>query len=78
MDALVVASGAVASIGYDYYDLGRQAGLLALRILRGESPAAIPIQDADATQLIINREAAERMGIALPQAVIDRALEVIE
>ena len=73
-----VVRGALATIGYDPYEVGRQAGRLVLRILGGEDPATLAMQPARATHLVINVEAAELMGITLPAEVLDRASETIE
>ena len=75
---LPVVRGALATIGYDPYEVGRQAGRLVLRILGGEDPAELAMQPARATHLVINVEAAELMGITLPAAVLDQASEIIE
>ncbi len=77
-DPEMVAGGAVAALYLDYYDLGRQAGDLVLRILAGEAPAHIPVRPASATGLVVNPEAAESMGLRLPPRVIDRARSLVE
>jgi putative ABC transport system substrate-binding protein len=77
-DPDMVAGGAVASVALDFYDLGRQAGELVLRILDGESPARIPVRRARATGLIVNPAAAAIMGVGLPPSVITRASTIIQ
>ncbi|MCZ6605177.1 MAG: ABC transporter substrate-binding protein [Alphaproteobacteria bacterium] len=77
-DPDMVAGGAVASVVLNYYDLGRQAGELVLRILDGEPPARIPVRRARATGLIVNPESAARMGIGLPASIIARANSIIQ
>lgn len=77
-DPDMVAGGAVASVALDFYDLGRQAGELVLRILDGESPARIPVRRARASGLFVNPESAARMGIGLPPSVITRASAIIQ
>jgi putative tryptophan/tyrosine transport system substrate-binding protein len=65
--------GAAANLGPDYYHSGRAAGKLAARILRGESPAKIPIQQVTVPSLSFNLPAAARQGAAIPPALIDSA-----
>ena len=73
-----VQRGAIATIGFDYYLHGLQAGAVVAQILRGEDPGTIPVQFATGGDLTVNPGAAERMGITIPQAVIDRADIVVE
>ncbi len=72
-----VVAGAIASIGFDYYEHGKQAGRMVARILRGEAPGTIPVEFATGGQLFVNPGAAARMGITIPQAVVDRAATVV-
>jgi len=70
--------GAAVTLARDYHDAGRAAGLVAVRIIRGESPARIPIQSFTKTTLIINRKAARAVGLDIPQSVLKRSPEMIE
>ncbi len=70
-------AGATVTLARDYADGGREAGLIAARIMRGENPAAIPFQGVKKTRLIVNLEAARSRGLTLPPALIKRADEVI-
>ena len=65
------------TLARDYYDAGRAAALMAVRILRGESPARIPIQSFTKTTLMINRAAARAVGLNIPQSVMKRNPEMI-
>jgi ABC-type uncharacterized transport system substrate-binding protein len=65
--------GAVAVVSRDYYDGGRQAAALAVRVLRGEQPAALPIQPLATTRLLLDQKAADGLGLAIPEAVRRRA-----
>lgn len=77
-DADLVERGALGSRGFQYIELGRRtAGLLA-RVLDGESPGNIPVIQGEDTTLVINVEAAERMGVQLAPGFIARAGEVIQ
>ncbi|MGO4102679.1 ABC transporter substrate-binding protein [Leifsonia sp. YAF41] len=74
-----VESGAIATYGIDYTDLGFQTGLMAVRILKdGADPATMPVETLDKISLIINTGAAERMGVTIPAAVLDKADKVID
>jgi len=72
-----VVRGAVATIGFDYYQIGRQTGDIVLRVLNGEDPGTIPVAIASGTDLFVNPAAAEAMGIAVPQAVLERAHTIV-
>ena len=72
-----VARGAVASIGFDYYQVGRQTGAIVLRVLEGEDPGTIPVSVAAGTDLVVNPAAAEAMGVSVPAEVLDNAHTVI-
>jgi len=61
----------------DYYDGGLEAAALAARVMRGESPAGIPIQPLLTTRLLLNPEAAERVGLVIPNAVRERAFSIV-
>ncbi|MGH9423973.1 MAG: ABC transporter substrate-binding protein [Thermoanaerobaculia bacterium] len=69
--------GAMVVVGRDYKDSGRHAAHLAARIMRGESPARIPLEDFQKTRLIVNLDAARGLNITLPPALVQSAKEVI-
>jgi putative ABC transport system substrate-binding protein len=74
-----VEAGAIATYGIDYTDLGYQTGKMAVRILKdGADPATMPVETLDKISLIINTGAAERMGVTIPAAVLDKADQVIK
>ncbi|MEM8717303.1 MAG: ABC transporter substrate binding protein [Cyanobacteria bacterium P01_G01_bin.4] len=66
----------IASLGFDYYDVGRQTGALVVQVLEGADPATIPVQRVEQLNLVINLDAAEAMGVDIPAEVIDRADEM--
>ncbi|XKG39576.1 ABC transporter substrate-binding protein [Marinobacter sp.] len=76
-DTATVSRGAVAALGFDYYDVGRQTGAVVAKILRGEAPADIPVETVEKLSLAVNIAAADRMGITIPNAVIEEADEVL-
>jgi putative ABC transport system substrate-binding protein len=73
----MIETGLVGGCSVDYYWVGKQAGYMAARILRGESIANIPPLKA-AVKTIAYPAAAERMGVTIPQAVLDKVDIVIE
>ncbi|MHB1288911.1 ABC transporter substrate-binding protein [Georgenia sp.] len=74
-----VANGGIATYGFDYEQLGYQTGLMAVKILdEGADPATMPIEQPTDLQLYVNPAAAERMGVTIPQELLDSADVVIE
>ncbi|SHK62569.1 putative ABC transport system substrate-binding protein [Marinobacter antarcticus] len=77
-DTATVARGAVAAMGFDYYDHGRQAGVMVARILEGEKPGDMAVETMEKLSLFVNPEAGERMGITLSDEIIAEAAEVVK
>jgi putative ABC transport system substrate-binding protein len=73
-----VSRGAVAALGFNYHDVGKQTGEIVVRILKGENPGDIAVKVAAGTDLVVNKSAATKMGVTLPEAVVGRATRVIE
>jgi len=74
-----VNSGAIAAVGIDPYLIGKQTAEMVARILRGEAtPADITPAKSKYLVTAVNPAAAERMGITIPQAAIDKADIVVE
>ncbi|KAA0918493.1 ABC transporter substrate-binding protein [Dietzia sp. ANT_WB102] len=69
-----VEGGAVATLGIDYTELGRQTGEMALRILRdGEDPATMPVETATEFTYVVNEDAAQRQGVTIPENILAEA-----
>lgn len=77
-DTSTVVRGAIAAVGYDYFDLGRQTGEVVVRILKGEKPGSIDVKVAKGTDLHVNPKMAKRMGIKIPESVLKRATKIIK
>lgn len=76
-DTATVERGAVAALGFDYYNHGRQTGKMVARILNGAEPATMPVETMEELDLFVNPGAAERMGITLSDELIQEAKKVI-
>jgi len=73
-----VDQGALATYGYDYYQLGVQTGKMAAAVLRGADPAEMPVQTGDQLTLVINTETARRIGLEIPADLLAAAEKVGE
>ncbi|MEW6687797.1 MAG: ABC transporter substrate-binding protein [Pseudomonadota bacterium] len=78
MDVAAAENGGLISLGTNFLgDIRRGADLLA-KVLRGEKPATIPIDQAARFELVVNLKTARELGLAIPQSILLRADRVIE
>ncbi len=72
-----VARGAIAALGMNYYDMGRQTGKMAARILKGEKPGAMAFEVGHNTVLEINAKAAREQGVTLSPALLKEGKVIV-
>jgi len=69
--------GCLGVIGWNYRDDGMAAGKLAVRVLKGESPAKMAFEPLTKTDLLVSQATAKAIGVELPEALVKRANQVV-
>ena len=70
-------AGCLGVIGWNYRDDGYAAGKLAVRVLKGESPATMPFEPLTKTDLLVSQATAKAIGVTLPQELLKQANKVV-
>ncbi len=77
-----VERGAIASVGLNYVEVGKIAGHMAARVLKGENPgdidAVIAYKVTKEFKTVVNKGSAAKMGVTLPESLLARATKIIE
>ena len=77
-DLNLVAAGALAGYGVNYYEVGHLSAKHVMRVLAGTNPRDLPVESVDRVQLVLNLRVARELGLTIPQSVLVRADHVIE
>jgi putative ABC transport system substrate-binding protein len=77
-DTDMIDQGALAALGPNQYEIGRQTAKLLLQILAGEQAENLPILFPEQTELVINGKIAKELNIVIPDSVINEASKVLQ
>ncbi|MCT4635440.1 MAG: ABC transporter substrate-binding protein [Rickettsiales bacterium] len=72
-DTDMVKRGALASLGPNQYEIGRQTGKILAQILRGKDVKDLPVEFPKQIELVINQDIAQELGITFSKEILDRA-----
>jgi len=73
-----IENGAIATRGLDYFNLGKETGHIAARVLNGEDAASIPIVGSQNLQFIVNKQSLEDFNLEIPEDLKDEVDLLIE
>ncbi|WP_114765813.1 ABC transporter substrate-binding protein [Vibrio rhodolitus] len=73
-----VEKGAIASLGFDYYQVGVQTADYVAAIIEGQQPGELDVKVAKGSDLVVNTTVAGKLGIEIPQSVLERATKSVK
>ncbi|TDR73139.1 putative ABC transport system substrate-binding protein [Photobacterium lutimaris] len=73
-----IENGALAALGFDYYQVGVQTADYVDALLKGKKISELPVKVAKGSDLALNQKAADKLGITFPAAVLERATSIEE
>ena len=73
-----VEAGGLVSYGAVLASMWRQSGVIVTRVLKGEKPADLPVEQPAKFELVVNAKTAASLGLAVPPNILVRADEVVE
>ena len=76
-DREAVEAGGLISLSANTADIYKRAALMVDRILKGAKPGELPVEQPAIFELVVNQKTASRVGVAVPQSVLDRADKVV-
>lgn len=68
-----VKVGGLISAGLDYYQLGRETGLMAIELIKGTKPSDLPIATQINPMIVVNTDTAKKLGITIPSDILESA-----
>ncbi|WP_281223160.1 ABC transporter substrate-binding protein [Photobacterium sanguinicancri] len=71
-----VENGVLAALGFDYYQVGMQTADYVDALLKGQKISSLPVKVAKGSDLALNKVAAQKLGITLPESVLKRATSI--
>lgn len=71
----MVGDGGLATDGVNYVELGKATGVMSAEILNGADTATMPVQIMSDTQIYVNKETADKIGIEIPTAILEKATD---
>lgn len=74
---IATVGGGLMHLGPDYDEVTRRAAILVDKILKGASPADLPVEQPTKFNFVVNLSMAKRIGVALPDSVLRQATEVV-
>jgi putative tryptophan/tyrosine transport system substrate-binding protein len=76
-DPTSLASGVTLATGFDYYQHGLLTGSVVQQVLAGKKPSEIPVTYQSGGQIVLNLDAAEKIGLVFPQTIIAKADKIL-